>query len=92
MGEILRIQKSNPSINLKLDKDILTMFASDFKYKDIFESKYDLNGVMNVLYNHYDDVLRSLGGTSLSSDEQLLFSTALQEKILMGSVLENANK
>lgn len=39
MAEILRLKDSNPALKLNLDKDIMRIFASDFKYKDLLEGK-----------------------------------------------------
>lgn len=44
MAELLRIKDLNPNINMNLDKDVLKIFASDFKYKDLFEG----NGTFNI--------------------------------------------
>lgn len=65
MVQILEIKKNNQNIELCFDKDILKIFASDFKYKDIFEGKEILGENLNTLYNHYDNMLNSLGGNNL---------------------------
>ncbi len=80
MAEILRLKDSNPNINMNLDKDILRIFASDFKYKELFEGNgsFNINSEINVFYNQYDEILKAIGGTDLSPDQQLLYSSALQ--------------
>ena len=92
MAELLSIKEKNPSINFGLDKDILKIFATDFKYRELFEGKdFNIDGQLNILYNHYDDLLRSIGGSNLTADQQLIYSSALQQKLLMGGVIREAN-
>lgn len=93
MAELMRIQNSNPNVRMNLDKDVLKIFASDFKYKDMFEGKgqFNINAELGVLYNQYDGILEALGGSELSADQQLLYTSALQEKLIMGTVVREAN-
>ena len=78
MVQILEIKKTNQNIELGFDKDILKIFASDFKYKDIFEGKEILGENLSTLYNHYDNMLSSLGGNNLEMAEKLIYTASLQ--------------
>ena len=41
---------------MSFDVNILDVFGSDFKYKELFEGKgsFDVNGSIDVLYKQYD--------------------------------------
>ena len=91
MGELLRVQQSNPNINLQIDKDILKIFASDFKYKDFFEGKLDLQNNLSMIYNYYEQILNSLGGSNLVNDQQLIYTSAVQERLINTALVREAN-
>ena len=56
MAELLKLKENNPDINMSFDVNILNVFGSDFKYKELFEGKgsFDINGSIDVLYQQYD--------------------------------------
>lgn len=91
MGELLRVQQSNPNVNLQIDKDILKIFASDFKYKDFFEGKLDLQNNLSMVYNYYEQILNSLGGSNLVNDQQLIYTSAVQERLINTALIREAN-
>ena len=79
-------------MKLNLDKDIMRIFASEFKYKDLLEGKVQgFETQMNMIYNEFDDLLRSLGGSELTKDQQLIFTSAIQERLVMASLIKEAN-
>ena len=91
MAELLRIEQRNPSVKLELDKDLLKIFASDFKYRDFFEGKLNLEDNISLIYNHYDDILKNMGGSTLANDQQLIFTSALQERLINAALIREAN-
>lgn len=87
MAELLRIEQKNPSVKLELDKDLLKIFASDFKYRDFFEGKLNLEDNISLIYNQYDDILKNMGGSTLANDQQLIFTSALQERLINAALI-----
>ena len=90
LGELLRIKEKNPNINFNLDTEVLKIFSNQYKEKsgllDIKGGDFGQN--LHRVYGFYDNFLSSLGGESLTHEQQLMYSAALEERLLMASLIE----
>lgn len=93
LGELISIKESNPNIKFNIDGEILKMFSNQFREKsgllDINNGGLQKN--LSKVYSFYDNFLGSIGGSALSNDSQLMFTAALEERLLMTSLIEQAN-
>lgn len=93
LGELLRIKEKNPSIQFNIDTEVLKVFSNQYREKtgllDIKGGDFGQN--LHRVYGYYDNFLTSLGGESLTHDQQLMYSAALEERLLMSSLIEEAN-
>lgn len=89
MGELLRIKQSNPSVKLEIDAEILRVFSDQFKERggllNIGSGKLSDN--FDRIYGFYDNFLSNLGGPNLSKDQQLMYTAALEERLLIASLV-----
>lgn len=93
LGEILRIKEKNPNVNLDIDTEILRIFSDQFRSK---EGLLNFNGGqlsdnIHKVYGFYDNFLSTLGGSSLSKEQELMYTAALEERLLVASLVGEAN-
>ena len=89
LGELLRIKESNPNVNFNIDTEILKVFSSQFREKNgLLNIEGGLEKNLHKVFGFYDNFLSSLGGSSLSNDSQLMYTAALEERLLMSSLIE----
>lgn len=90
LGELLRIKEKNPNINLNIDAEILRIFSDQFKEK---------GGLLNIgggritdnlkkIYAYYDNFLGNLGGSNLSKEQEMIYLAALEERLLVATLVE----
>ncbi len=93
LGELLRIKEKNPSIKFDIDAEILKIFSDQFRDKSgILEGASGKFGdSIHRIYGFYDNFLKNLGGSSLSLEQQLIYTAALEERLLVASLIDEAN-
>ncbi|MCB0369645.1 MAG: hypothetical protein KDD45_09425, partial [Bdellovibrionales bacterium] len=86
----LRIKERNPSVNLEIDGEILKLFQSQFKDKSglLDGTSGGLANNLQKVYGFYDSFLGNLGGSSLTREQQLMYTAALEERLLISSLIE----
>ena len=89
MGEILRIKQANPNIKMDIDAEILRVFSDQFKERGglLNIGNGTLSDNLSKIYGFYDNFLSSLGGPNLSKDQQLMYTAALEERLLIASLI-----
>ena len=92
LGELLRIKDKNPGVKLELDADILRMFSEQFKEKSgVLNVGGNFSANLDRIYGFYDNFLSGLGGSNLTNDQQLMYTAALEERLLVASLVKEAN-
>jgi len=94
LGELMRVKEKNPKINLEIDVEILKMFSDQYRQKNgLLDLGKDgrINENISKIYSFYDNFLNSLGGSSLTGEQQLIYTAALEERLLISSLAEEAN-
>ncbi len=90
LGELLRIKEKNPNVKFDIDTELLKMFSNQYREKsgllDIQGGDFGKN--LHRVYGFYDNFLSSIGGASLTHEQQLMYSAALEERLLMSSLIE----
>ena len=93
LAELMRVKEKNPSIQMNIDAEILKMFSNQFREKggllELKEGNFGQN--LHRIYGFYDNFLSSMGGASLTHDQQLMYTAALEERLLMSSIIDEAN-
>ena len=94
LGELLRIKEKNPSIKLDIDAEILKIFSDQYREKSgllqgVTDAKF--NDGIHKIYGFYENFLNNLGGSNLSWEQQLIYTAALEERLLVASLIDEAN-
>ena len=89
LGELLRIKQTNPNIKMEIDAEIIRVFSDQFKERGGLLNIGDgtLGDNFTKIYGFYDNFLNSLGGPNLSKDQQLMYTAALEERLLIASLV-----
>lgn len=94
LGELLRIKQSNPNVKLDIDTEILKIFSDQHRDKTgllqgVSDGKF-IDGIHKI-YGFYENFLSNLGGSNLSWEQQLIYTAALEERLLVASLIDEAN-
>ena len=94
LGELLRIKEKNPSIKLDIDAEILKIFSDQYREKSgllqgVTDAKF--NDGIHKIYGFYENFLNNLGGSNLPWEQQLIYTGALEERLLVASLIDEAN-
>lgn len=88
--ELKRIKKEQPGLKFSLDEDILLMFFGDLGGQfgninaDLQSSLRKFNDTMGVKFNAL--------GSNWSNSHELMLSTILQERFVLGNLIKSANE
>lgn len=93
LGELLRIKEKNPSVKFDIDTEILRIFSDQYRDKSGILQGTDgrFNETIHKIYGFYDNFLNNLGGANLSWEQQLIYTAALEERLLVASLIDEAN-
>lgn len=93
VGELLRVKDTNPNLRLDIDAEILKIFSDQYREKSGLlqgaDGKFGEN--LHKIYGFYDSFLNNLGGNNLSYEQQLIYTAALEERLLVASLIDEAN-
>ena len=88
IGELKRVKKQNPNINLELEDDVRLLFFTELDSQNA-NIQGDLSGKLKSFSDSVHRKFESLG--SWSMDHQLMLNSFLQERFLMANVVKSAN-
>ena len=93
LDELLRIRQQNPNIKFNIDTEILKIFSDQYRDKTGLLSQTDgkFEDKIHKVYKFYESFLDGLGGSNLSWEQQLMFSAALEERLIVANLIEEAN-
>lgn len=93
VGEILRVKKDNPNLKLNLDAELLKVFTEQFHERSgiLVCEDLDFKSRLSQIGTYFENFLCGLGGSSLSHEQELMYSCALEERLLMTALIEEAN-
>ena len=93
VGELIRVKNSNPNLKLDIDAEILKIFSNQYREKSGLLQGADgkFSDSIHRIYGFYDSFLNNLGGSSLSFEQQLIYTAALEERLLVSSLIDEAN-
>ena len=93
VDELMRVQKAHPNVNFNIDGEILKIFSNQYREKSGILNFKDggLSQNLHRVFGFYDNFLDSLGGASLSQQQSLLFCAALEERLTLTTLIEEAN-
>lgn len=71
----------------------MKIFSDQYRDKTGLLSKVDgkVDDKIHNIYKFYDSFLNNLGGNKLSWEQQLMYTAALEERLLISSLIEDAN-
>lgn len=87
IGEIKRIKKSHPNINLDLEDDVRLIFFTDLDDGRVMEG--EMAARLKSFSEGVNRKFESLG--SWSTEHQLMLNSFLQERFLMANLVKSAN-
>lgn len=89
LDELLRVRDKNPGVKLDIDADILRIFSEEFRQKSgILDGNSKFGETIDRVYAFFDNFLNSLGGATLSYDQKLMYTAALEERLLVASIIK----
>ena len=90
VGEILRLKKDNPSMKLNIDAELLKAFTDQFHERSgiLICEDLDFKARLKQIGQYFENFLCGLGGSSLSHEQELMYSCALEERLLMSALIE----
>lgn len=94
LGELMRIKEKNPQVKLDIDTEILKIFSDQYRDKSGLLQGADgrfAEGIHKI-YGFYENFLNNLGGSgNMSWEQQLIYTAALEERLLVASLVDEAN-
>lgn len=93
LGELMRIKEKNPNVKFDIDTEILRIFSDQYRDKSGILQGADgkfADGIHRI-YGFYENFLNNLGGSNLSWEQQLIYTAALEERLLVASLIDEAN-
>jgi len=88
IGELKRVKKQNPNLNLELEEDVRLLFFTELDGHSANVGG-DFSGKLKSFSDSVHRKFESLG--SWSMDHQLMLNSFLQERFLMANVVKSAN-
>jgi hypothetical protein len=93
LGELMRIKEKNPNVKFDIDTEILKIFSDQYRDKSGLLQGADgkFGDSIHRIYGFYENFLTNLGGSNLSWEQQLIYTAALEERLLVASLIDEAN-
>jgi hypothetical protein len=90
----LRIKEKNPNVKFDIDTEILKIFSDQYRDKSgllLQGGDGKFGNEIHRIYGFYQNFLNNLGGSNLSWEQQIIYTAALEERLLVASLIDEAN-
>lgn len=91
---MLRIKEKNPNVKFDIDTEILKIFSDQYRDKSgllLQGGDGKFGNEIHRIYGFYQNFLNNLGGSNLSWEQQIIYTAALEERLLVASLIDEAN-
>lgn len=90
----MRIKEKNPNVKFDIDTEILKIFSDQYRDKSgllLQGGDGKFGNEIHRIYGFYQNFLNNLGGSNLSWEQQIIYTAALEERLLVASLIDEAN-
>jgi len=90
IGELMRVKEKNPNVKFDIDTEILKIFSDQYKEKSglLIGADGKFGDGLHRIYGFYQNFLNNLGGSNLSWEQQLIYTAALEERLLVAALVD----